>query len=432
MCSTSSKQSASALNAKQLTSSCRLLAPSEFLEYWNQLIVDSRVEHPWGRGRLDAFGMIFNRVTSIDLGIRENSRKPDAPVSYPFLWGTSWEDKVQWNGAADNTNDVERLGRNVGEVLGVFAQAQFRGPGLFELPIIRTSARRLNQLKLENQLKTLWSPVWPDHFGAIDTAKKATGKTLFEKHCVDCHKVIPHGMQHTPVTVKMTPLSLVGTDPKMAENAALGTVSTGSLKRLIGFRATMPRGELLKKLVRLSMISPFRDIRKADGGILFLSEDAFTPEEIRRFLQELGFSRDDVMNLIEAYDEKLEGYYKDLRKTISIFDAGTAVSAGENAPSSLRYKARPLDGIWATAPYLHNGSVPNLYELLLPVEERSKTFFVGSTELDPVHVGFKTVQMPGSTRLDTSKPGNSNAGHDTYGTFNEEQRWQLVEYMKSL
>ena len=56
------------------------------------------------------------------------------------------------------------------------------------------------------------------------------------------------------------------------------------------------------------------------------------------------------------------------------------------------YRARPLDGIWATAPYLHNGSVPNLYQLLLPAVQRVTTFKVGSDQFDPVYVGFVTDQ----------------------------------------
>jgi hypothetical protein len=138
------------------------------------------------------------------------------------------------------------------------------------------------------------------------------------------------------------------------------------------------------------------------------------------------------MKMLEVYDEKLEVYYDDLREAINMLNAGTAGSAGEASPSTLRYKARPLDGIWATAPYLHNGSVPNLYELLLPVERRTKEFYVGSTEFDPKHVGFATKESPGTTMFDTSDPGNSNSGHDTYGDFNDDERWQLVEYMKSL
>ena len=63
----------------------------------------------------------------------------------------------------------------------------------------------------------------------------------------------------------------------------------------------------------------------------------------------------------------------------------------------LAYKARPLNGIWTGAPYLHNGSVPNLYELLLPAADRSKTFYLGSWEYDPVTVGY--VNRPETGRL---------------------------------
>ena len=57
---------------------------------------------PWGPGRLDAFGMIFNRVAGRDLGASTNFKLADAPVSYPFLWNASRQDKTQWNGSVDN------------------------------------------------------------------------------------------------------------------------------------------------------------------------------------------------------------------------------------------------------------------------------------------------------------------------------------------
>ncbi len=407
---------------------------NEFLDYWSQFIEDSHVEHPWGRGRLDAFGMIFNRVTSIDLGIPENSRKPDAPVSYPFLWGTSFQDHVQWNGTAENSNDVERLGRNVGEVLGVFAQAQFRASSILEIPRpARTSAQRLNQVRLENHLKTLWSPKWPEHLGEIDSAKADAGRILYQENCVRCHEIVPHGQQNTHVEVAMTLLSEVRTDPKMALNAALGTASTGDLKLLFRGRASVPRGEMLQKLVRLALISPYRDI--ASGKLLdrLSTDDVFAPDEIKTFLRELGFGEREALALVEANQEKLAQYYQDLRKTIRAVNTGinTTIAAAD-APPTLKYKAAPLAGIWATAPYLHNGSVPNLYELLLPAGERSTSFFVGNHEFDPVKVGFETQQAEGTTPFNTSQPGNSNAGHDMYGEFSDEERWQLVEYMKSL
>ena len=53
------------------------------------------------------------------------------------------------------------------------------------------------------------------------------------------------------------------------------------------------------------------------------------------------------------------------------------------------YKAAPRDGVWATPPFLHNGSVPNLYEMLIPAKERTKKFYIGR-EFDPVKVGLDT------------------------------------------
>jgi hypothetical protein len=103
------------------------------------------------------------------------------------------------------------------------------------------------------------------------------------------------------------------------------------------------------------------------------------------------------------------------------------------ADPKMVYKGRPLQGIWATAPYLHNGSVPNLWEILLPPAQRSKTFYLGTREFDPKNVGYEMAQSAdNSFRFDTSLPGNSNTGHD-YGNDNlsDADRWALVEYMKT-
>lgn len=408
----------------------------KFTVNWSSFIEASRVPHAWGRGRLDAFGMIFNRVSSIDLGIPENSVKPDAPVSIPFLWGTSFQDRVQWNGVAENGNDIERLGRNVGEVLGVFAQAQFRSTQLLQLPAnARTSAKRINLVRLENQLKTLWSPAWPEQLAQLDAAKSTAGEILYKKHCQSCHEIVPHGLQNTPVTVAMTPLSEVKTDARMATNAATGVASTGNLKLLFMGRESIPRGELLQHLVRLSIVSPFRDV-EADGASIFdklTSNDLFDPREIKAFLREIGFGEREALALLEANHQKLQSYFSDLRSTIeALKSVDTNLLTAANAPPTLKYKAAPLAGIWATAPYLHNGSVPNLYELLLPSDKRTKSFHVGNRDFDTVKVGFSMDAREGTSLFDTSLPGNSNAGHDTYGEFTEEERWQLVEYLKLL
>ena len=96
------------------------------------------------------------------------------------------------------------------------------------------------------------------------------------------------------------------------------------------------------------------------------------------------------------------------------------------------YIARPLNGIWATAPYLHNGSVPSLAELLKPPDQRVKKFFVGNREFDPVNVGFSTTQGSFSTEFDTSVDGNSNQGHPKANDLTDDERKQLLEYLKTL
>jgi hypothetical protein len=97
-----------------------------------------------------------------------------------------------------------------------------------------------------------------------------------------------------------------------------------------------------------------------------------------------------------------------------------------------KYAARPLWGVWATAPYLHNGSVPTLYDLLLPAKDRPRTFPVGQREYDPVKVGYiTTVDKPLFT-FDTSKVGNGNGGHE-YGTgLTDTERYELIEFLKTL
>lgn len=99
------------------------------------------------------------------------------------------------------------------------------------------------------------------------------------------------------------------------------------------------------------------------------------------------------------------------------------------------YMAQALDGLWARAPYLHNGSVPTLADLLREPGERPKTFYVGYDVYDPQEVGFvnEGADAAANGRLfNTALPGNSNAGH-RYGTgLSEDERRALLEYLKTL
>ncbi len=99
------------------------------------------------------------------------------------------------------------------------------------------------------------------------------------------------------------------------------------------------------------------------------------------------------------------------------------------------YVAVSLDGLWVRGPYLHNGSVPSLVDLLEPVERRPRGFWRGYDVLDSARVGFVSegaeAQRAG-TWYDTSRPGNSNAGHAYGTTLPPDAKRALLEYLKTL
>jgi hypothetical protein len=94
-----------------------------------------------------------------------------------------------------------------------------------------------------------------------------------------------------------------------------------------------------------------------------------------------------------------------------------------------------LDGIWLRGPYLHNGSVPTLEDLLKPVDQRPKKFYRGYNVLDHDHVGFVSYG-PEAEKFgdlyDISLRGNSNIGHLWGVNLPEDQKKAIVEYMKTL
>jgi hypothetical protein len=133
----------------------------------------------------------------------------------------------------------------------------------------------------------------------------------------------------------------------------------------------------------------------------------------------------------------------------------TVASAAGDVPV---YKARPLNGMWATPPFLHNGSVPNLYLLLSTQPERdaeAAKFFLGSRTFDPKYLGFAyranrstalpdsplVVDTTGLFELDTTLPGNRNTGHQFTDDkapgrigrrLTPEERFAIIEFIKSL
>ena len=98
------------------------------------------------------------------------------------------------------------------------------------------------------------------------------------------------------------------------------------------------------------------------------------------------------------------------------------------------YSNMPLDGVWLRAPYLHNGSVPSLRDLLAPPEERPVVFYRGYPVYDYENLGFVSsgpAAEASGFRFDTRERGNGNQGH-LYGTNLDEQEIEaLLEYLKT-
>jgi len=103
------------------------------------------------------------------------------------------------------------------------------------------------------------------------------------------------------------------------------------------------------------------------------------------------------------------------------------------------YANMPLDGIWARAPYLHNGSVPTMMDLLTPASARPRTFYRGNDLIDGLNLGFVAGRPQDANGrqyflFDTSVPGNGNQGHEgpSFGTqLTEQEKLALVEYLKT-
>lgn len=395
----------------------------------------------------------FGAVVDVTKYLRNGTfNSPDAPVSYPFLWDIAQHDYVQWNGIGDNAG-VGPLGRNVGEVIGVFGTLDWYQTdkcrlaeiiagqcSLFgkttkgELVRFESSVDMGNLEKIESQLAELESPMWEDQalkgvLPEIDKDLAAKGEKLFDQYCQACHHEIDRDDPYRKVVAFMSDVDAVGTDPKMADNSVTYMGKSGFLKDLyVGagdssliIQDEMPVASLLTYATTAVVATPDPDKNVASRFFSW----AFNIYK--------SYSGNDIKASYKRGDYPLD----------------TTI----NPYASLRaYKGRPLNGIWATAPYLHNGSVPTLYDLLLPSEcpdtapdcaKRPAKFMVGSRELDTEKVGFKYSGYDGFEFL-TSKEGNSNKGHE-YAAGNtaqadgtqlpaleHEDRMALVEYMKTL
>jgi hypothetical protein len=387
-----------------------------------------------GFARLDALTRIGNTVFGSDTQRYENLAVIQAPVSYPHIWNASWFLWVQYDASI-----MQPMVRNAGEALGVSAFVTLNGssPERF-----RSSVRLDNLAWIEDQLagsdpvkaqgfNGLRAPEWPEAIlGSIDAAKHAQGQVLYRELCQSCHLAPvdspefwsdPHwtavgaaGRRYLDLPI--VDVAHIGTDPQQAKVLSQRTVDT--------------RGIGLSTEIWVEQIDWFGTSPVYGGGRGTGSCQTKRIED--------GQQQSYAFSLGAVVQEVNDSWYS--QHQISPEEQQRMNGGRQNclrAPNA--YKARPLDGIWATAPFLHNGSVPSLYDLLSPVAERPTRFHVGSLEFDPRKVGYRTEREPGLFELNTALTGNSNAGHEFSDeqrpgvigrALTESERYALIEFLK--
>lgn len=382
-------------------------------------------------GRLDAFGNIQNAGTAFALNDLSNKNSPTGPVSYPFLWGTHQSDVVQWTASAPNTPVIGPLARNAGEVVGVFGELSMEESPwyarLFGLDVQYRSSLDMEGLgKLESWVKTLKSPQWPSkHLPAINMQKAAAGFIIYADKCAKCHQVIKREDEAKHYIAKKIEVTDIGTDP----------VTTWNASRL------MAKSLILESTKQDILLGDVFEAEAAaisvpvNGVIGLLLENP--AKALKAGLMPMRTSMQGAKSWSENSLEELVKEHIKARHDLRKNKRRSGIKAKDKMDlEGLVYKARPLNGIWATAPYLHNGSVANLWEIMQKPKDRSNSFWVGSREFDPINVGYVTNEGLSEFKVNGINnkvmPGNSNSGH-IYGTsLTDTEKWQVVEYMKTL
>jgi hypothetical protein len=397
-------------------------------------------KHPTsGFGRLDAFdgtrNFIFTRLRKADAGgefavNRANMFRLDAAVKFPPLWSRKAQplelvatyreqpqrfppvwgfkdyDWIEWT---INTTTV--LERNFTETLGAGATVVLdprRTASLFESSIpIR------NMHDLEWLAYYIDPPRWPTAiFGEIKPDLAAAGEGIFRSRCAGCHEYgddrrTPNGL----IRLRGMRPEEVGTDATVAVRISCPVPDTGAL-------VIPPRSYTAEESQLL------RDCAGVKAGT------AFTGNSFARTVQAAVDSIKQKAFAAAGIDAAQQRAMEDLDRRGGVFWRDTLL---DTRPPYGPYAPRPLYGIWAAAPYLHNGSVPTLYHLLLPPEQRPKTFALGKREYDPVRLGFAvdTACDQQDCVVDTTRTGDGNGGH-LFGTdLAEPDRMALLEYLKT-
>jgi cytochrome c5 len=390
----------------------------------------------WGPGRLDAVGIIFNRLAGLSVGpppdflIPENMRIADVPVRYPFLWNSPMQNQTDWGGFVLNGNRVFALARNTGQAL---AFADFEPKRSFGPFFNYANSINFDGLDgLEELVIKMGPPKWPREW-PIDSKLADEGKKIYQRECsTGCHeKKEVHALRDLFATTWETPVTNVGTDTRQFD--ALGRrVKTGALagagipgfaKRLeeedyaVHMMFSAVAGSILEHKLSLG-----KDSSPGDGFDTPLTSSRQTAPATPRSLPPPA--------PVKASNAPDSAQSAGQPESLTI-EPGTFLKRTLNKGE---YEARVLEGIWAAAPYLHNGSVPTLAELLKPPAERMPQFNVGA-KYDIDNVGLVVTQdgpplfLTDCNKLDS---GNSRCGHE-YGTrLSEQEKKALLEYLKTL
>jgi hypothetical protein len=366
-------------------------------------------------GSMDAFARITN------LSLRRDDPGPlTGLVSIPSIWATKYRDFFHWNA---NTNSISY--RDAGQAIGLGAVViDEQGNTTINFENLHKEQELLYKIKVPN---------WQALGGNVEMDKAIRGCSRYQKTCAQCHDSNKErvGPTKSLINYKMFGLKRIGTDPNQTLNQAVPV-----------------RGV------------PFRQA-------LFGSADIW----LKRFYEENKVPPERQC-LWEEREKRGTGYFRD-----TVFGEASFPTDSEmayfNIDRGMGYPARGLAGAWATAPFLHNGSVPSIEALLSPSTERPKVFLVRSNEIDPDTLGFKNsldsfpftdadkkkiaelrkkslknmapansdyqaklryirMKYP-ETYFDSSQAGNSNAGHEgpEFGTtLLPEQKKELIEFLK--
>jgi hypothetical protein len=396
--------------------------------------------HPTsGFGRLDAFdgtrNFLFTRLRKADAGgefevNKANMVKLDAPVKFPPLWsrkasppepleayrdqpgrfppvwGFKDYDWVEWT---IDTNTV--MERNFTETLGAGATVVLdpkRTASLYESSIPMRSMHALEWLAYY-----IDPPRWPAAiFGEIKPDLAAAGESIFRSRCAGCHEYGDDRRTSTGlIRLRGMRPADVGTDPTVAVRISCPIPDTGPLA-IPPKSYTAADSLLLKDCAGVKPGTAFTGnsfARTVQAAVDSIKQKAYTSAGIDKAQQQV----------MEDFDQRGRATWRD-----TLLDT---------QPPYGPYAARALYGIWAAAPYLHNGSVPTLYDLLLPPEQRPKTFALGGREYDPVKLGFAvgTACSQQDCLVDTTRTGYGNRGHIWGTDLAVPDRMALLEYLKT-